>query len=194
MTSGGDFTPHRGHALVVVDVQRDFLPGGALAVPDGDKIIPSLNRRIDQFTARGLPVFATRDWHPATHASFDVSEGMWPPHCVQGTPGAEFPKALRLPSDVVLISKGTDDGDGYSAFEGTDLEKRLADLNIYRLFVGGLATDFCVAETVSDALDLDFKVIVLLDAVRAINDAEAEKKLAEFESRGAVLLRDEVRA
>ncbi len=159
-----------GDALLIVDVQNDFLPGGALAVPEGDAVIAPLNRMIDRFRARGLPVIATRDWHPANHCSFTSQGGPWPPHCVADTPGAAFAPALRLPDDAVIISKATNpDADAYSGFQGTDLAAKLRELGVGRLFVGGLATDYCVLHTVLDALEAGFDVTLLRDAVRAVN-------------------------
>src|SRR5260370_27326625 len=112
-----------GDALVVVDVQNDFLPGGALAVPHGDQVIPAVNRYVKAFTQAGLPTFATRDWHPPHHCSFRERGGPWPPHCIAGSVGAEFAPGLRLPASTVIISKGTElDRDAYSAFPSTDLD------------------------------------------------------------------------
>jgi nicotinamidase/pyrazinamidase len=159
-----------GDALIVVDVQRDFLPGGSLAVPDGDAVVPVLNRYLRQFEAAGLPTIATRDWHPADHCSFVAEGGTWPAHCVQDSPGAEFAEALRLPDDTMLISKGTKrDAEAYSGFDGTDLARRLNDANVTRVFIGGLATDYCVLATTRDAISAGFEVFVLRDAIRAVN-------------------------
>jgi len=156
--------------LLVTDVQNDFLPGGSLAVPHGDEVVPVLNRYLDIFTARKLPVFATRDWHPEHHCSFRERGGPWPPHCVQGTHGAEFSPALRLPPSVVIISKATaPDQDAYSSFLGTDMDDRLRATGIHRIFIGGLATDYCVLNTARDALRLGYQVFVLVDAIRAVD-------------------------
>jgi len=156
--------------LLVTDVQNDFLPGGSLAVPHGDEVVPVLNRYLDIFTARNLPVFATRDWHPEHHCSFRERGGPWPPHCVQGTHGAEFSPALRLPPSVVIISKATaPDQDAYSSFLGTDMDDRLRATGIHRIFIGGLATDYCVLNTARDALRLGYQVFVLVDAIRAVD-------------------------
>jgi nicotinamidase/pyrazinamidase len=157
-------------ALIIVDVQNDFLPGGSLAVPHGEEVVPALNRYIRIFQEKGLPVFATRDWHPSDHCSFKAQGGIWPPHCIRGTRGAEFPPDLRLPGDAVIISKAvTLEKDAYSGFEGTDLHDRAQALGLKRLFVGGLATDYCVLNTVKDALSLGYEVYLLADAIRAVN-------------------------
>ena len=134
-------------ALIVVDVQNDFCPGGALAVKEGDRVVPVLNRHIDQFTKAGLPIFATRDWHPAKTSHFNTSGGPWPPHCIQGSTGAQFHPDLKLRADTVIVSAGMgSDEDGYSGFLGiNDSGAKLVDLlrqrGIERIFVGGLATD-----------------------------------------------------
>lgn len=157
-------------ALVLVDVQNDFLPGGNLAVPAGDEIIPVLNRYIDLFIRQSLPIYTTRDWHPADHCSFKSQGGIWPSHCIAGSTGAEFPTALHLPDTAVLVSKATTpQKDAYSGFGGTDLADQLRSHGIERLFVGGLATDYCVLNTAKDALSHGFKVILLQDAIRSVD-------------------------
>lgn len=157
-------------ALLVVDVQNDFLPGGSLAVVDGDKVIPVLNRYIELFREYGLPVYATRDWHPADHCSFTEQGGIWPPHCIANTHGAAFPKDLQLPSSARVVSKARDrDTDAYSGFGGGELARILQAEDRKRLFVGGLTTDYCVLNTVRDALSLGFEVAFLIDATRAVN-------------------------
>ncbi|HEU0234545.1 MAG TPA: nicotinamidase [Gallionella sp.] len=159
-----------GDVLLVTDMQNDFLPGGSLAVPHGDEVVPVLNRYLDIFTARNLPVFATRDWHPEHHCSFRERGGPWPPHCVQGTHGAEFSPALRLPPSAVIISKAATPGqDAYSSFLGTDMDSHLRDAGIRRIFIGGLTTDYCVLNTTRDALQLGYRVFVLVDAIRAVD-------------------------
>lgn len=159
-----------GDALLIVDMQNDFLPGGNLAVPRGDEAVPVLNRYLKFFTSRNLPVYATCDWHPEQHCSFKAQGGSWPPHCVQGTRGAEFAAALQLPPSAVIISKATTvEQDAYSGFQGTDLDERLRAASIRRLFVGGLATDYCVLNTTRDALRLGYRVFVLADAIRAVD-------------------------
>jgi nicotinamidase/pyrazinamidase len=173
-------SPQRGDALVIVDVQNDFLPGGALAVPRGDEVIPPLNRYIDIFQQRGLPIFATRDWHPPNHCSFREQGGRWPRHCVMSSEGANISPDLKLPANVVVISKGsTPEREAYSGFEGTNLEEKLRAAQIKRLFVGGLATDYCVLKTVLDARRLGFEVFLLRDAIRAVNAQAGDGERAE---------------
>ncbi|MDX1252466.1 MAG: isochorismatase family protein [Gammaproteobacteria bacterium] len=159
-----------GDALIVVDVQNDFLPGGSLAVPHGDEVVAVLNRYIAAFQARSLPVYATRDWHPADHCSFQPQGGPWPPHCIANTPGAQFAAGLQLLPSATIISKATQaDKDAYSGFEGTDLDARLRAAAVKRLFIGGLATDYCVFNTVKDARSHGYQVFLLEDAIRAVN-------------------------
>lgn len=180
-----------GDALIVVDVQRDFLPGGSLAVPDGDAVVPVLNEYLRRFSSAGLLTIATRDWHPADHCSFVAQGGTWPAHCVQDSPGAQFADALRLPDDALLISKATtSEADAYSGFDGTDLASRLRDAKVKRVFVGGLATDYCVLATVRDAILAGFEVFVLRDAVRAVNvePGDGKKALDEMGALGASLI------
>jgi nicotinamidase/pyrazinamidase len=169
--STSDPHPNQGDALLIVDVQNDFLPGGSLAVADGDAVVPVLNGYIAAFLARDLPIYATRDWHPPDHCSFQAQGGPWPPHCVAGTHGAEFAADLRLPPGRhTVISKATrQDQDAYSGFQGTDLADRLRAQGVRRLFIGGLATDYCVLNTVRDALTHGFTVYLLTDASRAVN-------------------------
>ncbi len=175
-------------ALLIVDVQNDFLDSGALPVPEGSKVIPELNKWIKKVSAKGLPIFATRDWHPKNHTSFKDYGGIWPPHCIQGSHGAEFPNTLALPKSAIIISKGTDPNkDAYSGFDGTDLRALLRKMSINRLFIGGLATDYCVKATVIDALELGFEVVVIRSAIRGVdvNPGDTQKALKEMEENGA---------
>ncbi len=175
--------------LIVVDVQRDFCPGGALAVPEGDKIIPVLNEYIDKFRAKKLPLFATRDWHPARHRSFKEFGGIWPVHCVQKTTGAEFHPDLRLPEDARIISKATKvKEEAYSGFQGTQLKDMLRKGKVRRIFVGGLATDYCVKNTVLDGLKAGFTTFLLMDAIKGVdvNPGDSEKAIEEMLTAGAV--------
>ena len=185
----------REHALVIVDLQNDFCPGGALPVPDGDRIVPVISRYVARFQQAGAPVFATRDWHPKNHCSFQAQGGMWPPHCVQGTVGAAFHPDLVLPETVEIVSKGSHpDKEAYSGFQGTDFSRRLHNRGVRRLFVGGLATDYCVKATVLDALAAGFDVCLLTDAIRGVNlkPKDAEAAVARMMAAGAqpVSLRD----
>jgi len=181
-----------GDALVVTDVQRDFLPGGALGVAHGDEVIAPLNRCLAEWEARGLFVVLTRDWHPPDHCSFRAQGGPWPPHCVAGTEGAAFDPRLAAPASAAVVSKATArDREAYSAFEGTDLEARLRAAGVRRLFVGGLATEYCVLETVRDARARGFGVVVLRDAIRPIEARPGDGRRAEEEMArlGATLVR-----
>ena len=174
-----------GDALIVVDVQNDFLPGGRLGVPHGDEVIAPLNQYLRAFRARRLPIYATRDWHPLDHCSFAPQGGPWPPHCVAQSDGAAFAAALALPPETVVISKATTaDKDAYSGFEGTDLAARLRAQGVRRTFVGGLATDYCVLNTVRDAIKNGFEVYLLADAIRAVNVKPDDGANAEAEMRG----------
>jgi nicotinamidase/pyrazinamidase len=185
-TLGTDWTPGPGDALLIVDVQRDFLPGGGLGVPEGDRVVPVLNRYIDRFARAVRPVYATRDWHPQGHCSFAAQGGPWPPHCIAGTPGADFAPGLALPADAVVVSKADTVGeDAYSGFEGTDLAARLKADGVRRLFVGGLATDYCVLNTVKDALAEGFAVELLTDAIRAVDLKPGDGERAEVRMREA---------
>jgi nicotinamidase/pyrazinamidase len=178
-------------ALVIIDVQKDFCAGGALAVPNGDRVVPPLNRYITDAVKRGWPVYASRDWHPPVTKHFRQYGGLWPPHCVQGTEGATFHPDLQLPSSVIVVSAGDSaDSDGYSAFEGRvpdgtpfldDLRKR----GIRRLYVGGLATDYCVKHSVLDARRSGLEVTVLTDAVAGIDVKAGDSARALDEMRAA---------
>ena len=179
-------------ALVIVDVQNDFCPGGALAVAGGDEVVPRLNAYIEKFTSAGLPVFATRDWHPEKTIHFKAYGGAWPPHCLQGTKGAEFRSDLRLPAGAVIVTTGAaPDEDGYSGFdgrgEGGTLEEMLRKAGVERIFVGGLATDYCVKHTVLDGLKRGFKVVWLEDASRGVDvtPGDSARAAAEMIAGGA---------
>ncbi|MGX2039000.1 isochorismatase family protein [Methylocaldum sp. MU1018] len=178
-------------ALIVADVQNDFLPGGRLAVPHGNEVIRPLNVYIERFRRSGSPVFAVRDWHPRGHCSFTDRGGPWPEHCIAGTWGAAFAGSLKLPPDVQIVSKATQkDAEAYSGFSGTDLHDRLLQKGVETVFVGGLATDYCVLNTVKDALALGFRVYVLEDAIKAIdrNPGDGEKAVSEMARLGARLI------
>lgn len=180
-------------ALLIVDVQNDFCPGGALAVPRGDEVIPPLNRLAARFHAAGRPIFATRDWHPPETIHFDTQGGPWPPHCIQGTSGAEFHPDLVLPEGAIELFKGMDPNeDAYSTFQASDstgrlLGELLAESSVGHICIGGLATDYCVRYSVPDALALGLRVTVLTDAVRAVDLApgDGERALEAMREAGA---------
>lgn len=182
-----------GDALIVVDVQNDFCPGGSLAVPEGDAVIPVLNEYLSRAADAGIPIFASRDWHPQDTRHFAAQGGPWPPHCVQGTHGAEFHADLRLPSKTVVVSKGMSAEDqGYSALEavlpdGRPLVDALRAERVTHLYVGGLATDYCVRATVLDALKEGFATSVLVDASRPVDvqPGDGERALNEMLGTGA---------
>ena len=183
----------RDTALLIVDVQNDFCPNGALPVPDGDRVVEPLNRAAQLFAAAGLPVLASRDWHPPVTKHFRQYGGSWPVHCVQGSEGAAFHPDLRLPPGTVMISKGTDpEWDSYSAFEavtdkGIQLTALLASLGVRHLYIGGLATDYCVSFTARDALRAGLAVTVLTDAVAGVdvNRGDSARAMEEMKQAGA---------
>ena len=180
--------PASGDALIVVDMQNDFLPGGSLAVAGGNEIIRVLNRYLAYFAAHQLPVFATRDWHPLSHCSFQSQGGPWPPHCIAGSDGAALHPDLKLPANAHIISKATSqETDAYSGFTGTQLNELLQSLNIHRVFISGIATEYCVLNTVKDALRLQYITFVLIDAICAINQQpeDGQRALEEMIRLGA---------
>lgn len=182
----------KGDALLIVDLQNDFLPGGALAVPRGDLVIDPINALIDVYHGRGLPVYASRDWHPDAHCSFSAQGGPWPPHCVAGSEGAAFSGALRLPPDAIVVSKAaTAAEDAYSAFSGTGLARSMLADGITRLAVCGLATDYCVLNTVLDGIEAGFEMLLVLEATRAVELApgDGDRAIARMLTRGAVPVR-----
>lgn len=188
-------------ALVLVDVQNDFCPGGALAVTEGDRVVPPLNKLAAEFLQRDEPVFRSRDWHPRQTKHFAEFGGTWPVHCVQDTKGAEFHPDLINDPRIRTIAKGMGDEDSYSAFDGTDLAQQLRQLSVQEVWVGGLATDYCVKNTVLDALKEGFQVKAVEDAMRAVevNAGDGERAIEEMRSAGAEIvnssnLADEVRS
>ena len=183
-----DFNLSKNDALIIVDVQRDFCPGGALPVPSGDQVVPVLNEYIKLFKAANAGIFATRDWHPPNHISFKAYGGPWPPHCIQCSEGAKFHPDLKLPDDTSIISKAMGPSkESYSGFDGTILGDELKDKGVTRGFVGGLATDYCVKNTVLDAIERGFETVLLLDATRGINvkSGDVEKAIDEMIAKGA---------
>ncbi len=180
-------------ALVIVDVQNDFCAGGSLAVPGGDEVVPILNEYARRFVGANLPIFATRDWHPERTSHFKEFGGVWPPHCVAGTRGAEFHPDLKLPAGTIVVSKGKRaEEDAYSAFQaeddgGVSFTDSLKQLGIEHLMVGGLATDYCVQSSVHDAIAQGFKVTLLEDAVRGVDleAGDSERELRNMKAAGA---------
>ncbi|MCJ7712870.1 nicotinamidase [Candidatus Bathyarchaeota archaeon] len=179
-------------ALIVVDVQNDFLFGGSLPVPKGEKIIPFLNYYLNLFKKAQGKVFATRDWHSINHLSFKEQGGIWPLHCICGTKGAEFYPKLKLPNNTTVISKATDpDKESYSGFDGTELCEKLKKNKVINVFIGGLATDYCVKNTAVDALKLGFKTFFLIDASKGIgvNPGNVKRSIEMMQNKGAIKVR-----
>ncbi len=181
-----------GDALLIVDLQNDFLPGGSLAVPRGDLVIAPINALVELYHGRGLPVYASRDWHPDNHCSFTAQGGTWPPHCVAATEGALFSEALRLPEQAIVVSKALDPHeDAYSAFNGTGLARSMLADGVKRLAVCGLATDYCVLNTVLDGIAAGFEVLLVPEATRAVEVApgDGDRAIARMLTAGAVPVR-----
>ena len=187
----------RGDAVLLVDPQNDFCPGGSLAVDDGDKVMPVLNRWAAAAQQAGLPVYVSRDWHPEHTTHFQANGGIWPPHCVQGTRGAAFHPDLRLPDHTVVVSKGMGETeDAYSAFQARDTHGRmLADLlrehGVQHVYVMGLATDYCVKASALTGVEAGFEVTVVEDGCRAVDlqPGDGERALHEMAAAGVRQLR-----
>ncbi|MCW3997409.1 MAG: isochorismatase family protein [Candidatus Bathyarchaeota archaeon] len=166
-------------ALIVIDIQNDFLSGGSLPVPSGEEVIRVLNDYIEVFKKARGNIFATRDWHPANHVSFRENGGIWPAHCIRETKGAQFHPKLSLPKNVIVISKATEPvEEAYSGFDNTNLLKELKKKKVIRVFIGGLATDYCVKNTVLDALKFGFETSLLIDASRGIDSTPGDVQRA----------------
>lgn len=186
------FIPPEHSALIIVDVQNDFCPGGSLAVPNGDEVVEPLNAYVQQFLVAGRPIFFSRDWHRPDAEHFKT----WPPHCVQNTLGAAFHPSLFVPETATVITKGDErSGDAYSAFEGHNdvgvpLNALLKQLGITMLYVGGLATDYCVKATVIDGRKNGYDVRYLMNASRAVNlkPDDGDNAEAEMEAYGTQML------
>ena len=175
-----------GDALLIVDVQNDFCPGGALAVEDGNRIVPVINRWIAAAMAKGVPVYASRDWHPIGHISFKEQGGPWPPHCIQGSDGARFHPDLALPDSTIIVTKGVRfDQDQNSAFDQTGLAQKLRKDGIWRLLICGLAEDVCVLATVLDARREGFEVVLIQNGTRPITSKGGEKARCQMQEAGA---------
>ena len=181
--------PDSKSALHVTDIQNDFCPGGALGVPGADAIIPIVNDYIRFFHRQGFPVIASRDWHPPNHCSFKEQNGIWPVHCVQGSWGGQFHPKLVMALGVIILSRATDPKrEAYSAFEGTPLDERLRNLGTETLFVTGLATDYCVRNTVLDACKLGYRVVLVEDAIRGLDatPGDCERAMHDMRAVGAI--------
>lgn len=183
-----------GKALIVVDVQNDFCPGGALAVAGGDEIIPVINRLVNSFDL----VVYTRDWHPANHVSFaenpQFTDKSWPAHCVAGTPGAAFHPDLLVRPDGIIVDKGTEaEVEAYSGFQGTGLAEKLRARQVDTVYITGLATDYCVKATALDALKEGFRTFVVANACRGVDfpAGTVEKALNELRAAGAGIINDD---
>jgi nicotinamidase/pyrazinamidase len=181
--------PATGDALLIVDVQNDFCPGGALPIDNGDQVVPVINRWIENFIEQGLPVYASRDWHPKDHLSFAAEGGLWPPHCIQDTLGAAFHPDLKLPKSAVVVTKGVRfDQDQNSAFDQTGLETHLRRKEIIRLFVAGLALDVCVLATAIDARRAGIEVLLILEGTRPVTQSDGEEAVARMQEAGVSIL------
>lgn len=182
----------KGDALIVVDMQYDFLPGGSLGVPAGHEVIAPINHLLALYGDSKLPIYASRDWHPANHCSFREQGGPWPAHCVAGTHGAEFSSELAFPDETIVISKAdTAQADAYSAFNGTGLANQLRAHGVKRVAVCGLATDYCVLNTVTDALEEGFETLIVPEAMRAVDvhPGDGTRAIDRMVARGAVAVR-----
>ena len=178
-----------GDALFIVEMQKDFCPGGRLPVEGGDEIVPVINRWIAAAVAKGVPVYASRDWHPAGHISFKESGGLWPPHCIQDSDGAKFHPDLALPDSTVIVTKGVRfDQDQYSALDQTGLAVQLRNNGIQRLWVVGLAEDVCVLATVLDACREGFKVVLIEKGTRPLSLEGGENARRQMQAAGARIM------
>lgn len=178
-----------GDLLLLVDVQVDFCPGGALPIDQGDEVVGVLNNWVNTALTAGIPIYASRDWHPRSHLSFKEHGGPWPPHCVQDTPGAGFHPQLLLPPEVEILTKGTRfDQDQNSVFDQTGLASWLKRLNVRRIFVGGLAQDVCVLASVLDACKAGFEVVLITEATRPVTPEGGRDALEKMRRAGAHIL------
>lgn len=192
----GNIELHEGDAFLLVDMQKDFCPGGALAIENGDKIVPVINKWVERFIHHQLPVLASRDWHPRNHVSFASEGGRWPPHCIQDTAGAEFHEALHLPQSAIIVTKGVRfDQDQNSAFDQTGLGVFLKRKGVCRLFIAGLALDVCVLATAIDARAMGFEVVLLSEATRPVDPGKGNEALARMQkARVQVIQNDQTHA
>jgi len=175
-------------ALIVVDMQNDFCPGGALPVQECDRVVATLNRWIEAAQQGGAQIIASRDWHPPDHESFQEQGGKWPPHCIQQSAGAEFRSDLRLPPDAHIVSKGNQsDRDSYSAFGATDLAEELRTQGVRRIWVGGVALDVCVKATALDGLQAGFEVHLIQNGTSPVDQADGQRSLEEMQQAGVIV-------
>uniref|UniRef100_A0A7J3QDM1 nicotinamidase n=1 Tax=Ignisphaera aggregans TaxID=334771 RepID=A0A7J3QDM1_9CREN len=176
-------------ALIIVDMQNDFMPSGALPIENAHTIIPIINKYIKLFKDFGGTIVATRDWHPSNHISFNIRGGPWPPHCIQNTKGAEFHPLLELPSNTIVISKATDENkEAYSGFDSTELDSILKARKVKRVFICGVATEYCVKATAIDAINLGYQTFILIDAIKGVNKIDSERVINELLSYGIIML------
>lgn len=185
------FTPEAGDALLIIDVQNDFLPAGALGIDHADQIIAPLNQAIEAFEKNHQLIIFSRDWHPENHSSFSEYAGPWPRHCVKNTHGAAFSKSIDWPSQALVVSKARkSEQDAYSAFQGTYLAEQLQQYQIKRLLIGGLATDYCVLYTTLDAVKAGFQCYLLEDAVSAVNvnETDGAQAIEKMATAGVTLI------
>lgn len=180
---------NKGDGLLIVDVQWDFCPGGHLPVPDGHQVVPVVNEWIAAALARNIPVYASRDWHPQGHVSFQEKGGPWPPHCIQDRHGSQFHPELRMDDRIVIVTKGTRfDRDQNSAFDETGFAQRLAEDGVRRLLIGGLALDVCVLATVMDAIQAGHEVQLIKDATRPVDEENGRRALENMAKAGVKIL------
>jgi nicotinamidase/pyrazinamidase len=181
-----------GDGLLVVDVQPCFCPGGDLPIPEGDQVVPVLNRWLAAAREKQIPVYASRDWHPPHHPSFEEEDGTWPPHCVQDDEGAAFHPDLDLPPDTVKVTKGVRlNHNQKSAFDETGLAEQLRRDGVGRLWVGGLALDVCVLASVLDGRREGFEIVVIDEATRPVDAEAGRKALAQMREAGAEIFAEE---
>ncbi len=182
-------TPFDG--LIVVDMQKDFSSAGALPVPGMEEVVPVINRYVKLFSSKDLPIFATRDWHPENHISFKENGGMWPRHCVQWSRGAEFVEGLELPPGTFIINKADrPELEAYSGFQGTILDSLLRERGVKRLFICGVATDYCVKNTALGGINLGYQVFILSDGIRGVSPQTTKRAEEELLLRGAIFVKE----
>ena len=176
-------------ALLIIDVQKDFCKGGALAVPEAEEIIPVINELIQEAEKKGIRIYASRDWHPIEHISFQQPDGQWPPHCIQDTEGAKFHPDLNLPENTIVVTKGVRfDQDQNSAFDKTGLAYQMNQEGIRCIWMGGLALDVCVLQSVLDALKAGFQVKLIKAATRPVDPDKGRQAIEDIAKAGAHII------